>query len=151
MATRAAPNVDAIGAALAREEFRLVVAAGGDGTVAEVMAAAYGRALPVGIVPRGTANIVARELALPATWRAAARHALERFPRCRRVDLARVNDGYSVLAAGMGFDVSVMRHTPQILKYWLGRTAYVLAGAWWLPRAPLFDCTIRADGVEITL
>src|SRR5207244_53856 len=36
-------------------------------------------------------------------------------------------------------------------KYWFGRAAYLLAGAWWLPRAPLFECTIRADGEETRL
>jgi len=144
-------NVEAIGAALARRDFHLVLAAGGDGTVAEVMAAAHQRGLPMGIVPRGTGNIVARELGLPAGWRRATRRALERFPATRPVDLVRVNDGYSALAAGIGFDATVMRHTPPVLKYWFGRAAYLLAGAWWLPRAPLFECTIRADGEEIQL
>jgi diacylglycerol kinase family enzyme len=144
-------NVEGIGAALARQDFQLVLAAGGDGTVAEVMAAAHQRGLPMGIVPRGTANIVARELRLPAAWRPALRRALERFPHTRAVDLARVNDGYSALAAGIGFDAMVMRSTPRVLKYWLGRAAYLLAGAWWLPQAPLFDCTIRADGEVIEL
>jgi diacylglycerol kinase family enzyme len=144
-------NVEAIGAALARDDFQLVLAAGGDGTVAEVMAAAHQRGLPMGIVPRGTANIVARELGLPAGWRRATRRALERFPAARAVDLVRVNDGYSALAAGIGFDATVMRHTPRALKYWFGRAAYLLAGAWWLPRAPLFECTIRADGEETRL
>jgi len=144
-------NVEAIGAALARDDFQLVLAAGGDGTVAEVMAAAHQRGLPMGIVPRGTANIVARELGLPAGWRRATRRALERFPAARAVDLVRVNDGYSALAAGIGFDATVMRHTPRALKYWFGRAAYLLAGAWWLPRAPLFECTIRADGEETLL
>ena len=144
-------NVEAIGAALARQEFHLLLAAGGDGTVAEVMAAAHQRGLPMGIVPRGTANIVARELKLPADWRPALRRALERFPLTRAVDLLRVNDGYSALAAGIGFDAMVMQSTPRALKYWLGRFAYILAGAWWLPRAPLFDCSIRTDGEEIQL
>ncbi len=144
-------NVEAIGAALARQEFDLVLASGGDGTVAEVMAAAHQRGLPMAIVPRGTANIVARELRLPSGWRAALRRALERYPSTRAVDLLRVNDGYSALAAGIGFDAMVMQSTPRVLKYWLGRAAYVLAGAWWLPRAPLFDCTIRTDGEEIQL
>ncbi len=151
LATRSGSNVEAIGAALARDEFQLVMAAGGDGTVAEVMAAAHHRALPVGIVPRGTANIVAREVGLPATWRKATRRALMRFPNGRRVDLARVNDGYSALAAGIGFDAAVMRSTPQALKFWLGRAAYLVAGAWWLPMAPLFDCSIRADGEDLSL
>jgi YegS/Rv2252/BmrU family lipid kinase len=146
--TAAGLNVEAIGAALARRDFHLVLAAGGDGTVAEVMAAAHERGIPMGIVPLGTANIVARELGLPAGWRKATRRALEHYPATRAVDLARVNDGYMALAAGIGFDAMVMRHTPPILKYWLGRAAYFLAGAWWLPRAPLFECTIRADGEE---
>ncbi|HYY45935.1 MAG TPA: diacylglycerol kinase family protein [Candidatus Angelobacter sp.] len=144
-------NVEAIGAALARQEFQLVLAAGGDGTVAEVMAAAHQRGLPMAIVPRGTANIVARELKLPAAWRPALRRALERYPSTRAVDLLRVNDGYSALAAGIGYDAMVMQSTPRALKFWLGRAAYILAGAWWLPRAPLFDCTIRTDGAEIQL
>jgi len=149
--TRAGLNVEAIGAALARRDFHLVLAAGGDGTVAEVMAAAHQRGLPMGIVPLGTANIVARELKLPAGWRAATRRALEHFPHTRAVDLARVNDGYSALAAGIGFDATVMRYTPARLKYWLGRAAYFLAGAWWLPRAPMFECTIRVDGEELQM
>ncbi|HET9849821.1 MAG TPA: diacylglycerol kinase family protein [Candidatus Dormibacteraeota bacterium] len=149
--TSEGPNVETIGAALSRQEFHLVLAAGGDGTVAEVMAAAHQRNLPMGIVPRGTANIVARELRLPAGWRPALRRALERYPSTRPIDLVRVNDGYSALAAGIGFDAMVMRSTPRVLKYWLGRAAYLIAGAWWLPQAPLFECTIRADGAEIHL
>ena len=149
--TRAGLNVEAIGAALARRDFQLVLAAGGDGTVAEVMAAAHQRSLPMGNVPLGTANIVARELGLPAGWRRATRRVLEHFPATRAVDLARVNDGYMALAAGIGFDATVMRHTPAALKYWLGRAAYFVAGAWWLPRAPHFECTIRADGEEMKL
>jgi diacylglycerol kinase (ATP) len=149
--TTAGLNVEAIGAALARGRFDLVLAAGGDGTVAEVMAAAHQQGLPMGIVPRGTANIVARELKLPSAWRPAMRRALERFPATRAVDLVRVNDGYSALAAGIGFDATVMRYTPRALKYWLGRAAYLLAGAWWLPRAPIFECSIRVDGEETTL
>jgi diacylglycerol kinase (ATP) len=149
--TSAGLNVEAIGAALSRREFQLVLAAGGDGTVAEVMAAAHQQNVPMGIVPRGTANIVARELGLPAGWRKATRRALERFPSTRPVDLMRVNDGYSALASGIGFDATVMRYTPRALKYWLGRAAYLAAGAWWLPQAPLFECTIRADGEAIEM
>ena len=151
METTAGSNVEAIGAALSRREFQMVLAAGGDGTVAEVMAAAHPRGMPIGIVPRGTANIVARELRLPAEWRPALRRALERYPQTRPVDLVRVNGGYSALAAGIGFDAMVMRSTPRRLKYWLGRAAYLLTGAWLLPRARMFDCTIRADGEELQL
>jgi diacylglycerol kinase (ATP) len=149
--TSAGLNVEAIGAALSRRQFQLVLAAGGDGTVAEVMAAAHQQNMPMGIVPRGTANIVARELGLPAAWKKATRRALTRFPSTRAVDLMRVNDGYSALASGIGFDATVMRYTPRALKYWLGRAAYLVAGAWWLPQAPLFECTIRADGEAIEM
>ena len=149
--TNAGLNVEAIGAALSRRQFQLVLAAGGDGTVAEVMAAAHQQDMSMGIVPRGTANIVARELGLPAAWKKATRRALTRFPSTRAVDLMRVNDGYSALASGIGFDATVMRYTPRALKYWLGRAAYLVAGAWWLPQAPLFECTIRVDGEAIEM
>ena len=149
--TSAGLNVEAIGAALSRREFQLVLAAGGDGTVAEVMAAAHQQNMPMGIVPRGTANIVARELGLPAGWKKATRRALARYPSTRAVDLMRVNDGYSALASGIGFDATVMRYTPRALKYWLGRAAYLVAGAWWLPKAPLFECSIHADGEAIEM
>jgi len=149
--TSAGLNVEAIGAALSRRDFQLVLAVGGDGTVAEVMAAAHQQNVPMGIVPRGTANIVARELGLPASWKKATRRALERFPATRPVDLVRVNDGYSALASGIGFDATVMRYTPRALIYWLGRAAYLVAGAWWLPQAPLFECSIRADGEAIEM
>lgn len=144
-------NVEAIGAALARDSFSMVIAAGGDGTVAEVMAAAHGRPIVVGIVPRGTANIVARELGLPAGWRAGLRRIFRRFPHARPVDLARVNDGYSVLAAGMGFDAMVMQRTPRGLKFWLGRLAYLFVGAWMVPVVTPFMCVIRADGEEFAI
>jgi diacylglycerol kinase (ATP) len=148
--TQPGSNVEIIGARLGRSRFDLVIAAGGDGTVAEVMAAGHRAGVPIAIVPRGTANIVARELRLPTGWRHALRHALSPRPRTRKIDLARVNSGYSALASGIGFDAMVMRSTPRPLKYWLGRAAYILAGAWWLPRVPLFDCRIVADGEEIT-
>jgi diacylglycerol kinase (ATP) len=149
--TRAGSNVEAIGAALARGTFSMVIAAGGDGTVAEVMAAAHGRSIDVGIVPCGTGNIVARELGLPAGWRKGLRRILRRNPNVRPVDLARVNDGYSVLAAGMGLDALIIRHTPSGLKYWLGRFAYFLVGTWIVPTAPIFHCVIRADGAEFAV
>ena len=94
---------------------------------------------------------MARELGLPPTWRRALRRIVSRFPSGRAIDLARVNDGYAALAAGIGFDATVMRYTPPALKYWLGRAGYLVAGAWWLPREPLFECSIRADGEELTL
>src|SRR5207245_1680229 len=56
--TTAGLNVESIGAALARRNFHMVLAAGGDGTVAEVMAAAHERGIPMGIVPLGTAVVV---------------------------------------------------------------------------------------------
>ena len=68
--------------ALAREAVsngeRLVVAAGGDGTIAEVAAGLIGTAASLGIIPLGTANVLAHELALPFDAR-----ALGRDPRLR--------------------------------------------------------------------
>ena len=65
----------------ARSGERLVVAAGGDGTVAEVAAGLLGTPTRLGIIPLGTANVLAHELGLPMQPRAVA--AMLAFGRTR--------------------------------------------------------------------
>ena len=55
------------------EESGIVVAAGGDGTIAEVAAGLAGSSATLGILPLGTANVFALEMAVPLNAREAAR------------------------------------------------------------------------------
>ncbi len=100
----------------------LVVAAGGDTTVAEVAAALVGTEVPLAILPTGTTSVVAREYGIGTSPEAAARHLLS--TRTRPLTLFRAAGRPSVLCAGAGFDARVMTHFPPLLKKLLGRVGY---------------------------
>jgi YegS/Rv2252/BmrU family lipid kinase len=127
----------------------LLLAAGGDGTVAEVVAAALEVNLPAGILPLGTANAVAAELGLPMHWEEAFDYALRRFPQTRAIDVARVNGRTSLLACGVGLDADIMRAATAASKRRLGRLAYLIAGikSAMSPRLIPFELTL--DGVVL--
>jgi diacylglycerol kinase family enzyme len=105
----------------------LVFAMGGDGTVRACAQALAGTPVPLAIVPRGTANLTARALGVPAGLDAALRVGFG--PHERRIDLA-VADGTTYAAmAGIGVDAAVVGATPGGLKAWAGWLAYAAAGA----------------------
>lgn len=138
-----------VGAAQARRALEagadLVIAVGGDGTVracAEVLA---GTAVPLAIVPTGSANLTAKALGLPPRASAALRVAFE--GRERQIDLA-VADGITFAAmAGIGLDAAVVGATSGVLKRAAGWTAYAAAAAGQMLR-PRTTFTIRLDGGE---
>ncbi|HUY44261.1 MAG TPA: diacylglycerol kinase family protein [Streptosporangiaceae bacterium] len=122
---------------------RLVVAAGGDGTVRACAQALACTGVPLAIVPRGAGNLTARALGVPSQLGAALATAFS--GRDRRVDLA-VADGMSFAAmAGMGLDAAVVGGTPGLLKRRLGWLAYAAAGVARLPGRP-HEFTVRLDG-----
>jgi len=85
-----------------------IIVASGDGTVNEVVNGLMeaGIDLPVGLIPLGVTNVLARELELPEDVMEAADRALEGSPR--RVALGRINGRYFTLMAGIGFDGEVV-------------------------------------------
>lgn len=86
---------------------RIVVAAGGDGTVNEVARGLIGSDAALGIVPLGSGNGLARHLKLPLD----PRGALSRLarPEVTRIDVGRINRRLFVCTAGIGFDAEVAR------------------------------------------
>ena len=123
------------------EGAELVLSAGGDGTV---MAVARGLAhsdVPLGVLPMGTGNLLARNLDLPRELRAALDVALD--GRSRRLDMGLLStgldgqpEGFAVMA-GMGFDAAMMADAPVGLKAVAGWAAYVVSGARHLRDRPL--------------
>jgi diacylglycerol kinase family enzyme len=125
----------------------LVVAVGGDGTVRCCAEGMVGTGVPMGIVPMGTANLLARTLAIPAHPRAALEIAVggARDVADKDVDLA-VADGIPFTAmAGMGLDAAVVAATH--LKHQLGWLAYAVSGAAHLALPPS-TFTIELDDGE---
>jgi diacylglycerol kinase family enzyme len=133
----------------AGQGMRLVVAAGGDGTIAEVAAGLDGSDTPMGIIPLGTANVLAHELGLPFAPAAVA--AALAFGRTRALwpgiaSTAGVPRLF-VQMIGAGFDAEVVHHLSLPLKRALGKTAYVLQGLCETIRYRFPQIAITIDGV----
>ena len=130
---------------------RLVVAAGGDGTIAEVANGLAGSPCRLGIIPLGTANVLAHELDLPFAPRAVAAALAFGRTRCLWPGLASGN-GQSrlfVQMLGAGFDAQVVHHLPLPLKRALGRVSYVLQSMRELPRYRYPPIELLVDGVAM--
>ncbi|GAB2869192.1 bifunctional phosphatase PAP2/diacylglycerol kinase family protein [Nocardioides pacificus] len=117
--------------AAALEGSDLVIVCGGDGTVREVCAELAGTGIPVGIVPAGTGNLLARNLDIPLYIRSAIDVALN--GQDRAIDLVKVSgDGFDdthfMVMAGMGFDAAIMEGVNEELKKRVGWMAYVVSG-----------------------
>jgi diacylglycerol kinase family enzyme/membrane-associated phospholipid phosphatase len=128
----------------------LVVACGGDGTVTAVADALAGTGVPLALAPRGTGNLLARNLGLPLHPAKALDAALAGAPR--PVDLGRIEgDGLPArhfgVMSGAGLDAALMERTPERAKSALGWPAYLLAALRTL-RTPRMDVTLRLDGGE---
>ena len=125
---------------------------GGDGTVREVCAELAGTGIPVGIVPAGTGNLLARNLDIPLYLRAAIDVALT--GQDRAIDMVEVSgDGFEdthfMVMAGMGFDAAIMEGVNEDIKKQVGWLAYVLSALKSL-MFPAVQVEISVDGGEFT-
>jgi YegS/Rv2252/BmrU family lipid kinase len=104
----------------------MVIAAGGDGTINEVVNGLAGSSTVLATLPLGTMNVWARELKLPLQPRAAAETMLSW--QARPIDLGRAGERYFLLMAGIGFDAAITAGIRTADKRRLGALAYVLLG-----------------------
>jgi len=133
------------GSALARkaaaEGCDVVIAAGGDGTLNEVVNGLVGTRAALGILPLGTVNVLARELRIPLATAKAVRAIAE--GTVKNIDLGCANGRYFALMAGFGFDAEVVANVVQPLKDMIGPSAYVLKGLETLARYRATDVTLE--------
>ena len=142
----------------------LVIVCGGDGTVREVCAELAGTGIPVGIIPAGTGNLLARNLGIPLYIRAAIDVALT--GQDRAIDMVKVTgDGpggpddldeeretfhsHFLVMAGMGFDAAIMEGVNEDLKRKVGWLAYVISALKSL-MFPVTKVEISIDGGDYT-
>ena len=121
----------------------LVLASGGDGTVTACAEGLAGSAVPLGVLPAGTGNLLARNLGLPMHLDAALAVGLGGTDR--RLDVGTANGRTFVAMAGLGFDAELLDSTGEPLKRKLGWVAYAVSGLRHLGARPV-RARLRADG-----
>lgn len=141
-----------IAAKAARNGSSDIIVAGGDGTINEAIQGLAGTKARLAIIPRGTANVLARELGLPLDDAQAVTVAAQ--GKTRKIYLGLAIDEVTnesrhfVLMAGIGLDASVVRRVQPSLKKRIGKGAFWISGlshlATWNPR----PFKLEIDGVE---
>ncbi|MCC6316197.1 MAG: diacylglycerol kinase family lipid kinase [Gemmatimonadaceae bacterium] len=122
---------------------------GGDGTAMEVLEASGNHGRPVGVLPGGTGNLVARALGTPLRVDAAVRALLAGEER--RIDLGALDDGRTfAFAAGVGIDATMLERASPRFKRYAGVLAYVIAATDASLRFRPFVLHATVDGVEHT-
>lgn len=125
----------------------LVVAVGGDGTLREVIEGLVDPAIPIGILPFGTANVLANELGIPRD----VHHNLEILFRnkIQAIDVARVNGHLSFLITGIGIDAMAVREVEERRDGPITKWSYVEAMVRTLRRYRPPRLAMRIDGEEL--
>ncbi|MCH1624653.1 diacylglycerol kinase [Fredinandcohnia quinoae] len=127
-------------------KYDLVVAAGGDGTINEVVNGLAGQEYrpTLGIIPVGTTNDFARAIGVPRTIEGACDVLVEGITA--PIDIGRVNDKYFINIAGGGRLTELTYEVPSKLKTMLGQLAYYLKGMEILPSIKPTHVSIEYDG-----
>ena len=123
----------------------LVVAAGGDGTVSAVAQVLVGTNTPLGIVPLGTANVLAKELGIPIAIEAAVA-LLTGSCSLSRIDAMEVNGGHYFTQVGVGIDALMIRDTTTEHKRRFGKAAYLWTALSFLIGFQPQKFTLTVDG-----
>jgi len=120
-----------------------VIACGGDGTVSAVATALVGSDVPMGIIPRGTANSVARYLDIPSEIELACQTIVQ--GHVRRIDTAEVADRTMVLMAATGVHADVITETQSEAKAKFGVFAYAAKSFELLGSSAPFELELTID------
>ena len=151
--TAAAGDARRLAAAAVAEDFEVVVAAGGDGTVNEVLngigdAPDGFKRCSLGVLPLGTVNVFAREMAIPANltraWQCllAGKETCIDLPRAEYQTSEGLQQRYFAQLAGAGLDARAVELVQWSLKKKIGVLAYVIAGLKALAGPPA-DITVQ--------
>lgn len=130
----------------AGNDFDVIVAAGGDGTLNAVVNGRVGLAQPIALLPFGTANVVARELRLPRQPQALA--ALIAAGRIRQVWPGRAGGRLFLAMASAGFDAELVAAVDSRLKRRTGRFAFAWALLLAFLRYRPCEISVRIEGAE---
>ncbi|OQX58584.1 hypothetical protein DRQ15_09770 [candidate division KSB1 bacterium] len=107
-------------------EYETIIAAGGDGTVNEVINGIIGYSIKLGLLPLGTSNVLMRTLNLPLQPLKAAKLITQGYTH--KIDVGKANGRYFALMISCGYDAFAIEQTSMLAKKIIGKYAYVWAG-----------------------
>ena len=122
--------------------FDIVVAAGGDGTINEVVNG-IDPSTPLAIIPMGTANIVAIEAGISNNSKAIC--AAIKQGKTKRAYVSTINNKKFILMAGIGYDAKVVNNINPKLKKVFGKLIFALEGLKQFFKLKEFNITITSN------
>ncbi len=125
-----------------------IIVSGGDGTVSAAASAVIGTDIPLGIIPRGTANALSLALEIPTTIEAACFTILE--GKTHLIDTAICHEKPMVLLSGIGWEAETVDSTSREAKDKLGSLAYFIYGVRKLWEFNTFEAKIETDNDKFT-
>lgn len=128
--------------------FDIIIAAGGDGTLYEVINGMAGKEKrpKLGIIPLGTTNDFARALGIPKYWEFACDLIVAQ--NTRAIDVGKANQRYFINIAGGGSMTELTYEVPSRLKTMIGQLAYYMKGLEKLPRLRPIQVHVKSPEFE---
>ncbi len=123
----------------------LVVVAGGDGTVSGVVSGMVNSGKPMGILPTGTGNVLARDLGIPPNLEAAL-VVLRGFNGASTLDVMEINGDYYVMNVSIGISSKVIKETGRAEKRRFGILAYIWHAIRSIWRSEMHRFDVLVDG-----
>lgn len=129
--------------------YDIIIAAGGDGTLNEVVNGMAGKENlpPLGVFPLGTTNDFARAMGIPRRWEDYCDLVIEN--KVRSIDIGKANDRYFINIAGGGSLTELTYEVPSRLKTLIGQLAYYLKGIEKMTSLSPTKLIIDAEGYEL--
>ena len=134
-----AGNVDA-------EQYDMVVVGGGDGTINEVINGLYPSKIPLGIIPLGTANVVASEMGLENNVPAIVDYIIN--GEVKPCWLGNLSGRYFLLMVSVGLDAKAVATVSRKLKKYTGKFAYFVSFMKSLLTNKTVEYSVLVDGKE---
>jgi diacylglycerol kinase (ATP) len=134
-ATSTAGEAEALARNAVAEGYERIVAAGGDGTINEIVNGMAGHNVALGLLPIGTMNVFATELGLPVNDLARCWKIIQQN-KTHRVDLPRANRKHFVQLAGVGLDAQAVKETSRAFKRNFGPLSYLVSAVQIASRTP---------------
>ncbi len=132
----------------ARDDSRIIVAGGGDGTVNAVASSVIGTEKELGVLPLGTLNHFARDLGIPLDFEDAAKNLISGRPV--KIDVGEVNGRIFLNNSSLGLYPTIVREREKQQRLGSGKwPAFIWAAVSAFRRYPFLDVRLDAGGQQL--